>query len=61
MAKKEKVDADVFYNVCDKCKKLDNNLTMIMNKLNEFDICWGYCDDCFNQITNNTENVPQGR
>lgn len=49
------------YDICYKCGKLDNNLTMIMNKLNEFDICWGYCDDCFNQITNNTENVPQGR
>ena len=50
----------MFYNVCYKCKKLDNNLTMIMNKLNEFDICWWYCNDCFNQITYN-ENVPQGR
>jgi hypothetical protein len=46
------------YDICYKCGKSDNNLTM--NELNEsdFDI---YCDNCFNQIINNTENVPQDR
>ena len=46
MAKKEKVDADVFYNVCDKCKKLDNNLTDGSNSMediiNNSDNFYGY-------------------
>jgi len=46
------------YDICYKCGKSDDNLTMNELNENDFDI---YCDDCFNQITNNTENVPQGR